>query len=75
MTTTNGDGADEESQRLVTWKVPIVDQRRIAALSGLECLQHLLHTRRQPPIAALMGFQLRTDLQSGRQLGASHLSH
>jgi uncharacterized protein (TIGR00369 family) len=58
VTTTNGNGAGEERQRLVTWKVPITDQRQITALSGLEYLQHLLDTGRQPPIGALLGFQL-----------------
>jgi len=44
--------------RLVTWKEPVVNAAQIAAMSGLEYLQHLLDSERTPPIAALLDFKL-----------------
>ena len=44
--------------RLVSWKEPVVDPVQIAAMSGLEYLQHMLDSGRVPPIAALLDFRL-----------------
>jgi uncharacterized protein (TIGR00369 family) len=51
--------------RLVTWKEPVVDAAQIAALSGLDYLQHLLDSERTPPIAALLDFKL-VQIEPGR---------
>jgi hypothetical protein len=51
--------------RLVTWKEPVVDEAQIAAMSGLDYLQHLLDSRRNPPIAALLDFKL-VRIEPGR---------
>lgn len=44
--------------RTITWKDPVTDLAAIAAMSGLEYLQHLVDTERQPPIGELMDFRL-----------------
>src|ERR1700681_1670796 len=51
--------------RLVTWKEPVVDLAQIAAMSGLDYLQHLLDSGRVPPIAALLDFRL-VRIEQGR---------
>src|ERR1700735_3523751 len=51
--------------RLVTWKEPVVDRAQIAATSGLDYLQHLLDSGREPPIAALLDFTL-VRIEPGR---------
>ena len=47
-----------ERLRTVTWKSPIVDVAKIASMSGLEYLQHLLDSDRPPPFAELLNFRL-----------------
>ena len=42
--------------RTITWKAPIVDVAKIAAMSGLEYLQSLVDANRPPPIAELLNF-------------------
>src|SRR6202166_759707 len=51
--------------RLVTWREPVVDLAQIAAMSGLDYLQHLLDSGRVPPIAALLDFRL-VRIEQGR---------
>jgi uncharacterized protein (TIGR00369 family) len=56
---TPADSADPALRtRVVTWKEPVVDAAEIAAMSGLEYLQHLLDSGRAPPISALLDFRL-----------------
>ena len=55
--------------RLVTWKEPLVDKAQIAAMSGLDYLQHLLDSERTPPIAALLDFKL-VRIEPGRAVFA-----
>jgi uncharacterized protein (TIGR00369 family) len=52
-------------KRLVTWKEPVVDPVQIAAMSGLEYLQHLLDSGQVPPISALLDFRL-VRIEPGR---------
>jgi uncharacterized protein (TIGR00369 family) len=53
------DPADSASRtRVVTWKEPVVDVAEIAAMSGMDYLQHLLDSGRAPPISALLDFRL-----------------
>src|SRR5271154_1736073 len=55
--------------RLVAWKEPVVDLAQIAAMSGLEYLQHLLDGGGVPPIAALLDFRL-VRVEPGRAVFA-----
>ena len=50
--------AEAERQRTITWKAPIIDVAKIASLSGLEYLQHLIDDDLPPPIAELLNFRL-----------------
>src|ERR1700749_4513700 len=50
--------AEAERQRTITWKAPIIDVAKIASMSGLEYLQHLIDDDLPPPIAALLNFRL-----------------
>ncbi len=53
--------------RLVTWNEPVVDPVQIAAMSGLDYLQHLLDSGRGAPIGALLDFQL-VRIEPGRAI-------
>jgi IS66 C-terminal element len=55
--------AETERHRTVTWKAPIIDVAKIASMSGLEYLQHLIDDDLPPPIAELLNFRL-TNLYS-----------
>src|SRR5882757_3629527 len=50
--------AETERHRSVTWKAPIIDVAKIASISGLEYLQHLIDADLPPPIAELLNFRL-----------------
>ena len=50
--------AETERHRTVTWKAPIIDVAKIASMSGLEYLQHLIDDDLPPPIAELLNFRL-----------------
>jgi uncharacterized protein (TIGR00369 family) len=50
--------AETERQRTVTWRAPIIDVAKIASMSGLEYLQHLIDDDLPPPIAELLNFRL-----------------
>ena len=49
---------ETERHRTVTWKAPLIDVAKIASLSGLEYLQHLIDDDLPPPIAELLNFRL-----------------
>ena len=50
--------AETERHRTVTWQAPIIDVAKIASMSGLEYLQHLIDADFPPPIAELLNFRL-----------------
>ena len=65
MNTPTNSAEPATRNRLVTWTEPVFDPAQIAAMSGLDYLQHLLDTRRGPPIGALLDFQL-VRIEPGR---------
>src|ERR1700749_3094994 len=49
---------DAARTRTITWKAPLIDIAKIASMSGLEYMKHLIDSTLPPPISKLMNFKL-----------------